>query len=63
LAGGVPGRGWWWRELKEANKPPADRKIAKTALKTPFFAQKYLTRYAPKMFLRNTLILNFFLLL
>jgi hypothetical protein len=28
--------------------------------KTQFFAQKYLTRYTPKTFLRNTLILKFF---
>ncbi len=53
--GECPGRGWWWRVLKEANKPPCRPKYTKKALKTggfphslakklpktPFFAQNY----------------------
>jgi hypothetical protein len=27
------GRGWWWRELQEANKPPSRPKYTKTAPK------------------------------
>jgi hypothetical protein len=70
LAGECLGRGWWWRESKESNMPPFRLKCTKMVekravcpnvlayklLKTPFFAQKYLTRYTPEMFLRNTLI-------
>jgi hypothetical protein len=62
--GECPGREWWWRELKEANKPPAGRNTQKRHRKQgisslfglkiadpPFFAQKYLIRYTPKMFI------------
>jgi hypothetical protein len=65
------GRGWWWRELKEANKPPAGQNKQKRHRKQliscllglkiaypPFFAQKYLIRYTPKMFFEESI--NFF---
>ncbi len=32
--GECPGRGWWWRELKQANKPPCWLKHTKMAPKT-----------------------------
>jgi hypothetical protein len=63
--GSALGRGWWWREFKEANKPQVSctKMVTKTGSfqhfwdyispKTPFFSQKDLLRYAPKMFLRN----------
>ncbi len=68
--GACPDRGWWWRKLKEVNKPLAGRNIQKqcwkrvvssnfwlkNSPKTPFFTQKYSIRYTPKMFLRYTLI-------
>jgi hypothetical protein len=28
---------WWWRELKEANKPPCQPKCKKTAMKMGSF--------------------------
>jgi hypothetical protein len=28
-----PGKGWWWRELKESNKPPCCPEYTKTAPK------------------------------
>jgi hypothetical protein len=70
--GECPGRGWWWRESKESNTPKIYENGEKTSgfphflayksLKTPFFAQKYLTRYTPlRCFLRNTSILTFFI--
>ncbi len=57
-------RGWWQKELKEANKPPASRNTQKWCQKwavsltfylknqpkPPFFAQKYLIRHITKMF-------------
>jgi hypothetical protein len=74
--GECPGRGCWWRELKLANQPEEINKNgAKNGqfptlsvlklLKTPFFSQKYLIRYSrlPRYFLRNTLILRFFVTL
>ncbi len=53
--GECPGRGWWWRELKETNKPPCWSKytkagqkravsrtfLAKKSPKRSFFTQKY----------------------
>ncbi len=74
--GGIRGQGvCGWRELKEANKPPRRPKYTKMAPKmvgfphfltklpkTPFFTQKYIIRYTPKMFLRKKWILNFSLL-
>jgi hypothetical protein len=35
--------------------------LAYNSPKTPFFALKYLTRYTHETFLRNTLILKFFI--
>ncbi len=68
--------GCWWRELKVANQPAEINKNgAKNGqiptlsvlklLKTPFFSQKYLIRYSrlPRNYLRNTLILRFFVTL
>jgi hypothetical protein len=68
--------GGWRRELKEANKPSSWPKYTKTALKTSglptlidlkiaentIFCSKYFIRYSSQMFLRNTLILKFWLL-
>jgi hypothetical protein len=57
------GRGWGWRELKEANKHPSHLKCLKTASKThlltlknaenAYFTQNCLIRYTLKMFLRH----------
>ncbi len=33
IGGGVPGQGWRWSELKEANKPPHRLKYQKTVPK------------------------------
>ncbi len=54
---------------KESNTPPCRPEctkhqktgglthfLAHKSLKMPFYAQKYLTRYTPETFLRNTLI-------
>jgi hypothetical protein len=35
--GECPGMEWWWRELKEANKPPCQLKCKKTAMKMDSF--------------------------
>jgi hypothetical protein len=67
--GECPGKGWWWRELKEANKPPCWTKYTKTApkkrnfpalfglkiIKNGIFCSKYLISYTPKTFLRKIL--------
>jgi hypothetical protein len=63
LLGGCPGRGQWWRELKEANMPPCHLNVQKwqkiggfshfLAYKSPkmlFFTKKYLTRHTLKTF-------------
>ncbi len=75
LAGGVPGPGVVVEgviEVKLTFKATRNRRnqqktcgfahvLANKSLKTPFFAQKYLTRYTHKMFLRNTSILKLFI--
>ncbi len=57
-------RGWWWRESQKSNKPSKPPKIYKNGKntgsfthvlaykspKTPFFAQKCLTRYTHETF-------------
>jgi hypothetical protein len=62
--GECPSRKWWWRELKESNKPPPHLELQKKApktgsfpqltlksVKTPFFTQKYIIKYTSKMFI------------
>jgi hypothetical protein len=74
--GGVLGRGWQWRELKEANKPPSQPKYTKMAKKAVsctfwlkicqkrnFSLKITLQDILPRCFLRNTLILKFFITL
>jgi hypothetical protein len=65
LARGVPG--WWWRGSQKPNKPSKPPEIdensektdgfadvlAYKSPKTPFFAQKYLTRYTPETFFED----------
>ncbi len=67
-------RGWWWRELKEANKPARWPKYTEMALemgccphfltenllKMPFFTQKYSIRHNPKMFFEKYINFKFF---
>ncbi len=70
LAGGVPGPGVVVERFIEVIYTFTAKKGKKTAgfahvfayksLKTPFFALKFLTRYTHETFLRNTLILTFF---
>jgi hypothetical protein len=36
--GGCLGRGWWWRELKGANKPPAVQNVQNSAKNWRFLA-------------------------
>ncbi len=62
--GECPVQGWWWRGSQKTNKPSKSPKIdengkktgsfahvlAYKSLKTPFFAQKYLTRYSHETF-------------
>jgi hypothetical protein len=38
--GKCPGMGWWWRELKEANNPPAPAKIHKNSAKNTLLGLK-----------------------
>jgi hypothetical protein len=47
LWGECPGRGWWWRELKEENKPSFQLKCTKTAPKTAGFLH-FLAQKLPK---------------
>jgi hypothetical protein len=37
IVGGCPGRGWWWRELKESNKPSTPPVIYKNGTKNGQF--------------------------
>ncbi len=62
--GECPVQGWWWRGSQKPNKPskPLERDengkktggfahvLAYKSRKTPFFAQKYLTRYTHETF-------------
>jgi hypothetical protein len=62
--GEYPVQGWWWRGSQKPSKPSKPPKIDKNSKKmggfahvlayklpkTPFFPQKYLTRYTHKMF-------------
>jgi hypothetical protein len=64
LAGECPVQGWWWRGSQKPNKPSKPPEIDKNSEKTgsfahilayklpntPFFAQKYLTRYTHETF-------------
>jgi hypothetical protein len=73
LAGGVPGQRVVVEGVKGVKYSPMPPRMYKNGekmsglpnffaykpLKT-FFAQKYLTRYTPETFLRNTLILKYF---
>jgi hypothetical protein len=66
-----PVQGWWWRGSQKPNKPSKPPEIyengkkkggfkhvlAYKSPKTPFFAQKYLTRYIHEMFFEE--IINF----
>jgi hypothetical protein len=65
-----PVQGWWWRGSQKPNKlsKPAEidknreetdgfaHNLAYNLPKTPFFAQKYLTRYAHKTFFEESRI-------
>ncbi len=67
LAGECLVQGWWWRGSQKPNKPSKPPKIdengektdgfahvlAYKSPKTPFFAQKYLTRYTHETFLEE----------
>ena len=60
-------QGWWWRGSQKSNKPSKPPGIndngektggfahimAEKSPKTPFFAQKYLTRYTHQMFFKE----------
>ncbi len=65
--GECPAQGWWWRELQKSykpSKPPEMHEngektggfahiLANNSPKTPFFAQKYLTRYTHETFFKE----------
>jgi hypothetical protein len=51
--GSARSRGWWWRELKEANKPPSWPKYTKTGLKTGGFLH-----FCPKNAVFHLQVLN-----
>jgi hypothetical protein len=47
-------RGWWWRELKEANKPPSRPKyIHKNGAKIAVFCSKVLNKIYSQDFLEE----------
>ncbi len=65
--GECPVRGWWWRRSQKSNKPSKlperyengektggfAHVLANESPKTPFFAQKYLTRYTHETFFKE----------
>jgi hypothetical protein len=71
--GEYPVQGWWWRGLQKSNKPSKPPEIdengkktdgfahvlAYKSPKTPFFAQKYLTRYTHETFFEEHLFVRF----
>jgi hypothetical protein len=66
--------GWWWRKSLKSNKPSKPPEInensektggftqflAYKSLKTPFFVQKYLTRYILDSFFEEYINFNIF---
>ncbi len=75
--GECPARGWWWRDSQKSNKPSKPPEMHKNifknggfthflaykSLKTPFFTQKYLTRYNFEMFFEEYMNFKLFLYL
>jgi hypothetical protein len=68
-----PGRGSWWGESKEANKPPTGQKLQKgdengwfpalfgiKIIENTVIPQKYLKRYTPEMFFEEYIIFKKF---